>query len=191
MIPQLHIVSLIFVWLLKMGTLMCLSVYWHGSSCWSQHSVRITICTEQKVPQTVLWARKQHLPGHLLLSVSPGLSHPVHVPEPGSAGGQHLGYNNHTCWGAVGESKILLECWDIFGSPSWTSTLWEPHWRFWKGLWCPAVGLENWVLMSTLSLEIKESDSYKGKAKLCYLSLGLEVSRDTFPGSGMCSHFLP
>lgn len=55
----------------------------------------------------------------------------------------------------------------------------------------PAAGLENWVLVSTLNSEIKENDSYQGKARLCYLSLSLEVSRDTFPGSGMHSRFLP
>ena len=30
----------------------------------------------------------------------------------------YLGYNNHTCQGAVGESKMLLECRDNFDSPS-------------------------------------------------------------------------
>lgn len=163
LILQLHIEPLIFVWQLKMRILLCLSVYWHGSSCWSQHMVRTIIRTKQKLPQIVLWSTKQSLPGPLLLTVSPGISDTVCVPEPSSAGRRwrrHLGYNNCTCQGGVEGSKMFLECWAIFDSPSCTSILWKPHRGFWKGFWCPAAGLENWVLMSILNSEIKESDSH-------------------------------
>lgn len=57
--------SLILMLLLKMRLLTCLGVYEQGFSCWSQHSVR-TMVSEQKVHQSLLWPKKQHLPGRYL-----------------------------------------------------------------------------------------------------------------------------
>lgn len=45
--PQLHTEPSVFMWLVAIGILMCIGLYWRGYSCWSKYSLRTILCTEE------------------------------------------------------------------------------------------------------------------------------------------------
>lgn len=116
--PQLHTESLIFIWLLTKGILMCLGLYWHGYSCWSKYSLRTIICSEENCLR--LCCRQEcNLSWIFSCRTFP------RAQFCWKGWRRCLGNNNHTHPDAVGKSKIFLEYWNIFRRPGWISALWE------------------------------------------------------------------